>query len=64
LHLELAVAVHCLVLIGGGEFSFGETREIDEFLLAQMPPDRRSIAFLPTASGSAEYAQHLGKYFH
>ena len=52
------------MLIGGGEFSFGETREIDEFLLAQMPPGRRSVAFLPTASGSAEYAQHLGKYFH
>ena len=24
-----------LVLIGGGEFSFGETREFDEFLLVQ-----------------------------
>ena len=64
LEVELAVPVELLVLIGGGEFSFGETREIDEFLLAQMPPDRRTAAFLPTASGSAEYAQHLGKYFH
>jgi len=64
LEIELAVPVKLLVLIGGGEFSFGETREIDEFLLAQMPRDRRTIAFLPTASGSAEYAQHLGKYFH
>ena len=53
-----------MVLIGGGEFSFGETREIDEFLLSQMPSDRRRVAFLPTASGSAEYAQHIGKYFH
>src|SRR6266702_4193409 len=64
LTLETIVPVELLVLIGGGEFSFGETREIDEFLLAQMPHDRRTVAFLPTASGSAEYAQHLGKYFH
>lgn len=64
LTVETVVPVTLLVLIGGGEFSFGETREIDEFLLARMPRDRRTIAFLPTASGSAEYAQHLGKYFH
>lgn len=63
LTLDLAVPVHLLVLIGGGEFSFGETRAIDEFLLAQMPAGRRTVAFLPTASGSAEYAQHLGRYF-
>src|SRR4051794_41300398 len=63
LHVETNIPVELLVLIGGGEFSFGETREIDQFLLAQMPRDRRTIAFLPTASGSAEYAQHLGKYF-
>ncbi len=64
LHVDLAVEVKTLVLIGGGEFSFGETRPIDDFLLSRMPPDRRSIAFLPTASGSAEYATHLGRYFH
>ncbi len=63
LAVRLAVPVKTLVLIGGGEFSFGETREIDRLLLERMPPDRRTIAFLPTASGSAEYAQHLGKYF-
>lgn len=50
-----------LVLIGGGEFSFGETREIDEFLVRHL--QKKTIAFLPTASGSAEYAVHLGKYF-
>lgn len=49
------------MLIGSGEFSFGETRAVDEFLVAHMP--KKSIAFLPTASGSAEYATHLGKYF-
>lgn len=63
LALRLAVPVDTLVLIGGGEFSFGDTREIDQFLLSKMPPDRRTIAFIPTASGSAEYAQHLGTYF-
>lgn len=65
--MKLAVTtvtpVTTLALIGGGEFSFGETREIDELLLARMPADRRTIAFLPTASGSAEYAVHLGEYF-
>ena len=63
LSLPIATPVHWLVLIGGGEFSFGQTREIDEFLVKEMPADRRTIAFLPTASGSAEYALHLGKYF-
>jgi cyanophycinase-like exopeptidase len=63
LQLTLAVPVELLVLIGGGEFSFGETREIDEFLVRHLPADRKTIAFLPTASGSAEYATHLGKYF-
>lgn len=59
-----ATPVKTLALLGGGEFSFGETREIDLQLIARMPPGRRTIAFLPTASGSAEYAVHLGKYFH
>ena len=27
-----------------------------------MPADRRTVAFLPTASGSAEYAVHFGTY--
>ena len=63
LQVALATPVHLLVLIGGGEFSFGETREIDEFLLREMPADRRTVAFIPAASGSAEYATHLGVYF-
>src|SRR6266542_3772252 len=61
--VNLALPLQLLVLIGGGEFSFGETREIDEYLLRHLPPDRRTVAFLPTASGSAEYARHLGAYF-
>jgi cyanophycinase-like exopeptidase len=63
LEISLAVPIRTLVLIGGGEFSFGETREIDELLLRAMPADRRTVAFIPAASGSAEYATHLGAYF-
>lgn len=62
LTVNLSTPVTTLALIGGGEFSFGETREIDELLLARMPSDRRVIAFLPTASGSAEYAVHFREY--
>lgn len=51
-----------LVLMGGGEFSFGETREFDEFLLGKLPADNRTIAFVPVASGSNEYAVHLGAW--
>jgi cyanophycinase-like exopeptidase len=51
-----------LVLIGGGEFSFGETREFDEFLLSRLPANNRTIAFVPVASGSNEYAGHFGTY--
>lgn len=63
LQLPLATPVHLLLLIGGGEFSFGETRHIDEFLVARLPHGNKRVAFLPTASGSAEYAGHLGTYF-
>jgi cyanophycinase-like exopeptidase len=63
LAVPLAVPVRTLALIGGGEFSFGDTREIDRLLISRMPDGWRTIAFLPTASGSAEYAAHLGKYF-
>jgi cyanophycinase-like exopeptidase len=62
LQLTPAVPFETLVLIGGGEFSFGETREIDRLLVSRMPSDNRTVAFLPTASGSAEYAGHFGTY--
>lgn len=62
LSVTLATPVTTLVLIGGGEFSFGETREIDELILSRVYEERRTIAFLPTASGSAEYASHFGTY--
>jgi len=63
LHIDLTLPITRLVLIGGGEFSFGETREIDEQLIKRLPADNKRVAFLPTASGSAEYATHLGNYF-
>ena len=63
LSVSPAISVTQLVLIGGGEFSFGETREIDEYIVSQIPRDNRTIAFVPAASGSSEYAQHLGNYF-
>jgi cyanophycinase-like exopeptidase len=62
LELPLATPLNLLVLIGGGEFSFGETKEIDEFLVSRMPHGNTSVAFLPTASGSPEYATHFGQY--
>ncbi|MEO8032838.1 MAG: Type 1 glutamine amidotransferase-like domain-containing protein [Acidobacteriota bacterium] len=63
LQVTLATPVRTLVLIGGGEFSFGDTRVVDEFLITKMPVEKRTIAFLPTASGSPEYGRHLGAYF-
>jgi cyanophycinase-like exopeptidase len=51
-----------IVLIGGGEFSFGETREIDEFVLSKMPEGNRRAAFIPAASGSNEYGGHFAAY--
>ncbi|MEO8218601.1 MAG: Type 1 glutamine amidotransferase-like domain-containing protein [Acidobacteriota bacterium] len=51
-----------IVLIGGGEFSFGETAEIDRFLLERIPAQRKRLRFLPTASGSMDYPRHFGAY--
>lgn len=62
LSLPLAMPVSLLVLIGGGEFSFGATRPVDDFLLSRLPHGNTKVAFLPTASGSAEYATHFGNY--
>lgn len=52
-----------LILIGGGEFSFGETAAVDQFIVSSLPLQRRTIAFIPAASGSSEYGRHLGEYF-
>jgi len=50
-----------LALLGGGEFSFGETADADQAWL-----DRASAAgvvgFVPAASGSLEYGTHFADY--
>lgn len=50
-----------LVLSGGGEFSHGHTEEVDRYLVGLLTDNRR-VAFLPTASGSSEYATQFGRY--
>ena len=49
-----------LALLGGGEFTYGETVEADRAWMAKVAPG--TIAFLPTASGSTEYGDFLGAY--
>lgn len=49
-----------LALLGGGEFSFGETLDADRAWLARTAPG--PIGFLPAASGSADYGQHFTTY--
>ena len=50
----------CLALIGGGEFSFGETVDADLLWTQRTPPG--SVGFLPTASGSADYGDLFASY--
>lgn len=50
----------CLVLLGGGEFSFGETLDADRAWLARTPPG--PIGFVPVASGSTDYPRYFGVY--
>lgn len=49
-----------LCLLGGGEFSFGETEELDDAWLIKAPPG--PIGFVPAASGSADYGRHFAAY--
>lgn len=49
-----------LVILGGGEFSFGETEELDELWLEKTPAG--PIGFVPAASGSIDYAKHFTTY--
>jgi cyanophycinase-like exopeptidase len=51
-----------LALLGGGEFSFGETFDADEAWLAKTAPG--PIGFIPAASGSDDYPRHFGDYLH
>jgi len=49
-----------LVLIGGGEFSFGETLAVDQSWLEKAGDG--PIGFLPTASGSTDYFENFAEY--
>jgi len=49
-----------LVLIGGGEFSFGETEEADRLWVERAPAG--PVGFVPAASGSADYGRHFAAY--
>ncbi len=49
-----------LVLIGGGEFTFGETLVADRAWLQKAREG--AVGFLPTASGSRDYYDHLAEY--
>jgi peptidase E len=49
-----------LALLGGGEFTFGETEDLDEAWLEKAPPG--PIGFVPAASGSIDYAKHFATY--
>jgi len=50
-----------LALLGGGEFSFGETEEADRAWLAKTSDG--PVGFLPAASGSIDYGENLAEYF-
>jgi cyanophycinase-like exopeptidase len=49
-----------LALVGGGEFTFGETVEADRAWMEKVGPG--PVAFLPTASGSTEYGEFFTAY--
>jgi cyanophycinase-like exopeptidase len=49
-----------LALLGGGEFSFGETDEADQAWIERMPPG--PVGFIPAASGSNDYPRHFAAY--
>src|SRR5262245_21242267 len=49
-----------LALLGGGEFSFGETAEADRAWLERCPEG--IIGFVPAASGSSDYGRHFADY--
>lgn len=49
-----------IALLGGGEFSFGETELADLAWLGKTPPG--PVGFIPAASGSTEYGGHFAEY--
>ncbi len=52
-----------LVLIGGGDFSFGETEDADRAWIARSESEGRGpVGFVPAASGSTDYGNHFTVY--
>ena len=52
-----------LVLIGGGDFSFGETEDADRAWIARSASEGRGpVGFVPAASGSTDYGNHFAVY--
>src|SRR5436305_1295366 len=49
-----------LALLGGGEFSFGETEAADQAWIERTPPG--PVGFIPAASGSNDYPRHFAAY--
>jgi hypothetical protein len=49
-----------LALLGGGEFSFGQTLAADRAWLARCRPG--PVGFVPAASGSNDYPRHFAAY--
>ena len=50
-----------LALLGGGEFSFGQTEDADRAWLAHVDAGA-VVGFVPAASGSTEYGGHFAAY--
>ena len=50
-----------LALLGGGEFSFGETLLADRAWLAKCADG--PVGFVPAASDSSDYGRHFAQYF-
>ncbi|HEX2225244.1 MAG TPA: Type 1 glutamine amidotransferase-like domain-containing protein [Thermoanaerobaculia bacterium] len=49
-----------LVLLGGGEFTYGETEDADRAWMEKAGPG--PIGFIPAAAGSNDYPRHFGQY--
>jgi cyanophycinase-like exopeptidase len=49
-----------LALLGGGEFTFGETLDADRAWLEKTGPG--PVGFIPAASGSDDYPRHFSAY--
>jgi hypothetical protein len=49
-----------LALLGGGEFSFGQTADADQAWIEKTPPG--PVGFIPAASGSDDYPRHFAEY--